>query len=336
MTAKLPVFADILEARRRIAPFAVRTPLLEHPALNQRVEGRVLLKLETLQRVGAFKFRGAFNRISQVDRARFPGGVVACSSGNHAQGVAEAARLAGLRAAVVMPADAPAIKIARTKAFGAEVVAYDRVKEDREAIARALCAERRADFIHPYDDPEIIAGQGTAGLELAEQAKAIGAKPDAVLVPASGGGLTSGVTLAIEHEFPGTALYSVEPAGFDDLARSLVSGKRECNTSMSGSTCDALLMQTPGEITFELLKSRLAGGLAVSDDEARAAVRFAYEELKLVVEPGGAVALAAVLAGRIETMGRTTAVVLSGGNADPDVFAEIITGRAGSTGKAGA
>jgi threonine dehydratase len=324
MPARLPNFADLLAARRRLGTLACRTPLIEHPALNAQVGGRVLLKAENLQRVGAFKFRGAYNKVAQVDRKAFPGGVVACSSGNHAQGVAAAATLLGFRSAIVMPADAPRLKIERTRAFGAEVVAYDRVKEVRDAIARELCASRRAALVHPFDDIDVIAGQGTAGLEMMEQAEAIGATPDIVLVGASGGGLISGVSIAVKEKSPSTVIYSVEPAGFDDLARSLESGAHERNAALSGSICDALLAVTPGELTFEVAKRNLAGGLSVTDEEAKAAVRYAFEELKLVVEPGGAVSLAAILAGKLPLQGKTVAAVLSGGNIDPSLFAEII------------
>jgi len=327
MAARQPTFGDILAARRRLGTLACRTPLIEHPALNAVVGGRVLLKAENLQRIGAFKFRGAYNKVAQVDKAAFPGGVVACSSGNHAQGVAAAATLMGLASAIVMPADAPRLKIARTRAFGAEVVPYDRVKEDRDAIARQLCAARHAAYVHPFDDPDVIAGQGTAGLEMMEQAEAIGAIPDIVLVGASGGGLISGVSIAVKEKSPATAIYSVEPAGFDDLARSLRDGKRQSNPALSGSICDALLAATTGDITFPLAQRNLAGGLSVTDEEARIAVRYAFEELKLVVEPGGAVSLAAILAGKLPLEGRTVAAVLSGGNVDPALFADIIQDR---------
>jgi threonine dehydratase len=327
MAARLPTFGDLLAARQRLGTLACRTPLIEHPALNARVGGRVLLKAENLQRVGAFKFRGAYNKVSQVDKAAFPGGVVACSSGNHAQGVAAAATLMGLKSAIVMPADAPRLKIERTRAFGAEVVPYDRVKEDRDAIARELCASRRAALVHPFDDIDVIAGQGTAGLEMMEQAEAMGAVPDIVLVGASGGGLISGVSIAVKEKSPSTVIYSVEPAGFDDLARSLASGTHERNAALSGSICDALLAVTPGELTFEVARRNLAGGLSVTDEEAKAAVRYAFEELKLVVEPGGAVSLAVILAGKIPLRGKTVAAVLSGGNIDPSLFAQIIQER---------
>jgi threonine dehydratase len=324
MPQRLPTIADVRAARARLGTLAVRTPLIEHPALNNRTGGRVLLKAESLQRVGAFKFRGAYNKIAQIDHATYPGGVVACSSGNHAQGVAAAATLLGLKSLIVMPSDAPALKIERTRVFGGEVHLYDRLKEDREAIATTLCDERRAAFVHPFDDAQVIAGQGTVGLELMEQAAAQGALPDAVLASCSGGGLVTGMALAVKAARPATKVYSVEPAGFDDFARSLASGRRERNSALSGSICDALMAPMPGELTFALARELLAGGLAVTDAEVRDAVRFAFAELKLVLEPGGAAALAAVLAAKIETRGRTLACVLSGGNVDPIQFAKLI------------
>jgi threonine dehydratase len=324
MARPMPTYADVLAARQRIGALACRTPLIEHPALNAAVGGRVLLKAENLQRVGAFKFRGAYNKIAQVDAAAFPGGVVACSSGNHAQGVAAAATLRGLRSAIVMPSDAPRLKIERTRAFGGEVISYDRTTEDRDAIARELCARRGAAYVHPFDDPDVIAGQGTVGVEMMEQATALGLVPDLVLVGASGGGLIGGVSLAVKEAGPAAQIYSVEPAGFDDLARSLAHGARQRNDRLSGSICDALMSATPGEITFEVARRHLAGGLVVTDEEAKAAVRFAFRELKLVVEPGGAVSLAAILARKLDFSGKTVMAVLSGGNIDPALFAEII------------
>jgi threonine dehydratase len=327
MEQRLPTFEDILAARERLAPWAVRTPLLEHPTLNAATGARVLLKAETLQRVGAFKFRGAYNRIAQVDPAMFPGGVVACSSGNHAQGVAAAATLCGLKSLIVMPEDAPRLKLARTKAFGGEVMMYDRVREDRDAVARAVCAEREAAYVHPFDDPDVIAGQGTVGLEMMEQASMMGVVPDAVLVPCSGGGLVSGIAIAVKRICLETEVYTVEPTGFDDFGRSLRSGKREKNEHLAGSICDALLVPTPGEITFEVAKQTVTAGLAVTDEEVRSGLRFAFDELKLVAEPGGAAALAALLAGKLPVADRTVACVLSGANIDPTLYAEIITSR---------
>jgi len=320
----LPTIADIRQAASRLAPYAVRTPLLESPFLNEKMGTRILLKAEVLQRTGSFKFRGAYNRVSQIDRSVYPGGVVACSSGNHAQGVAEAGRLCEVPAVIVMPADAPAIKVARTKRSGAEVVLYDRYTEDRDAIARDLAERRQAVYVAPFDDAGVIAGQGTVGLEIAEQARAAGAELEAVLVCCSGGGLAAGIALAIEAESPGTRVHTVEPEDFDDYARSLKSGERQRNAPGKTSICDALLMSEPGKLTFAVNRGRLGNGLAVSDAEASAAVAFAFNELKLVVEPGGAVALAAILSGRYPLSGKPVAVVLSGGNIDPAMLATIL------------
>jgi threonine dehydratase len=320
---RLPTFADIEAAALRLRGIAVRTPLLESEALNQRTSGRVLLKAECLQRTGSFKFRGAYNTISQIDA----GTVVAYSSGNHAQGVAAAARLLGKPATIVMPADAPAIKIENTRRYGAVVRLYDRQRESREAIGAEIAARTGAALIRPYDDPRIIAGQGTVGLELAEQARERGAVPGLGLMPCSGGGLIAGGALALTTAFPGIAIYAVEPDGLDDTRRSLEAGERVVNAPGASSICDALLLPTPGELTFAINRQLLAGGIAVTDDEVRGAIAFAFRHLKLVLEPGGAVALAAVLSGKLSLEHRTTAVVLSGGNVDPALFAAAITGR---------
>ena len=320
----MPTIDDVADADLRIRPFAVETPLLEWSAVNHRFGARLLFKTELLQRTGSFKFRGAYNRISRINRDEFPGGVVACSSGNHAQGVAEASRLCGLSAAIVMPSDAPKIKIERTSQSGAEIVFYDRETEDRNKIAATLCETLNAAFVPPYDDPYVIAGQGTVGLELSRQAIAADAKIDTVLVPASGGGLTAGVALAVKDRFPEAAIYCVEPKGFDDYARSLKAGSRQRNSRAAGSICDALLVSEPGELTFAMNKDRLAGGLAVSDGDVKNAVAYAFREMKLTVEPGGVVGLAAVLSGAFPAKGTTVAVVLSGGNIDPHLFADII------------
>ena len=312
-------FADIEDAARALDGFAVKTPLLENPKLNALTGGRILLKAENLQRTGSFKFRGAWNRISRLDASRDTGGVVAYSSGNHAQGVAAAAQLKGLSALIVMPSDTPAIKQANTQSYGAEVVLYDRATQSREDIAAEICAKRGAVMVPPFDDPFIMAGQGTAGLEIATACK-----PDAVLVCCSGGGLVSGVATAVKAMHPQAEIYSVEPEGFDDMARSLKSGKREANEKLSGNICDALLTPSPGELTFPVCQKLLAGGLSVSEDEVRKAMAFAWRELKLVVEPGGAVGLAAVLSGKIATRDRVVAVVLSGGNADQALYRDIL------------
>jgi threonine dehydratase len=317
-----PKFADIEGAAERLRGMAVRTPLLESEALNQRAGVRVLLKAECLQRTGTFKFRGAYNAISQVEASA----VVAYSSGNHAQGVAAAAKLLNKRATIVMPADAPAIKIENTRAYGAEVRLYDRQRESREEIGAEIAARTGAALIRPYDDPRIIAGQGTAGLELAEQVRELGTAPDLALVPCGGGGLIAGCALALIEAFPGIAIYAVEPAGLDDTRRSLEAGHRQVNAPEATSICDALLVPTPGELTFAINRRLLAGSLTVSDDEVRGAIAFAFRQLKLVLEPGGAVALAAVLSRKLSWSGRTAAVVLSGANVDPVLFAAAITG----------
>ena len=320
----LPEFKDIEKAARRIEGFAVVTPVIESPKLNAITGGRVLIKAECLQRTGSFKFRGAWNMISKLDAKKAKGGVVAYSSGNHAQGVAAAAQIKGLPALIVMPADTPLIKQENTRSYGAEVVTYDRATVSREAIAARYVKERHAVLVPPFEHADIIAGQGTAGLELAEEAAARGVALDAVLVCCSGGGLTAGVALAMEALQPQARVHSVEPAGFDDYARSLSSGAIEKNSRLSGSICDALMSPSPGEMTFAINSRLLGEGLAVSDAEAAAAVRFAFEVLKLVLEPSGAVALAAVLEGKIETQGKAIGVIASGGNCDPDLYARIL------------
>jgi threonine dehydratase len=318
----LPTFADVEAAAERLRAVAVRTPLLESEALNERVGGRVLLKAEPLQRTGSFKFRGAYNTISQVEADA----VVAYSSGNHAQGVAAAAKLLAKAATIVMQADAPAIKVENTRAYGAGVRLYDRQAESREEIGAEVAARTGAALIRPYDDPRIIAGQGTVGLEIAEQARERGAVLDVALAPCGGGGLIAGCALALTQAFPGISIHAVEPAGLDDTRRSLEAGVRQANAPEATSICDALLVPTPGELTFRVNRQLLAGGLAVSEDEVRDAMAFAFRHLKLVVEPGGAVALAAVLSGKVALEQRTAAVVLSGGNVDPGLFAAAITG----------
>lgn len=324
VAARLPTIADVEAAQRRIAGHAVVTPLLESPLLNARLGGRLLVKAESLQRTGSFKFRGAYNRLSQLGPEQRRRGVVAFSSGNHAQGVAHAAKLLGIPALIVMPLDAPGIKVRNTKAYGAEVLQYDRYTEDREAIGARLAAERGATVVPPFDDPDIIAGQGTVGLEIAEQARAMGASLDAVVANASGGGLIAGIALAMAAKSPKTDVYVAEPAAFDDYARSLKSGRRESNDPAARSICDSLLVSTPGEIPFAINSRLLKGGVVASDDEVRAAMAVAFSDLKLVVEPGGAVALAAVLTGRIPAAGRTIAVVCSGGNVDPETYAAAL------------
>ncbi len=322
---ELPVFADIELAAKRIQGEAVLTPLLENVKLNALTGGRVFIKAENLQRTGSFKFRGAWNCISKLDPAVNTGGVVAYSSGNHAQGVAAAAQLRGIPALIVMPEDTPEIKKANTRSYGAEVVTYDRATESREEIANHYVAKRGAVLVPPFEHADIIAGQGTCGLEIIAALAGLGVELDDMLVNCSGGGLTAGIALAFSEKSPKTKVHSVEPEGFDDYARSLRSGVREKNPRSSGSICDALLTPQPGEMTFAMNKGRLAEGYAVSEAEVRRAVRFAFETLKLVVEPGGAVGLAAVLSGKLATKGRTIGIVLSGGNVDPKLFTEILT-----------
>lgn len=320
MSSETVSIDDIRAAAERIRGEALVTPVLRHPALDAAVGATVLIKPENLQRSGSFKFRGAFNRLNLIPLADRPRGVVACSSGNHAQGVAASAQLLGMPATIVMPADAPAIKLERTRGFGAEVVTYDRAREDRDEIAAALCRESGATFVHPFDDSGVIAGQGTVGLELARQAEELGLALDDVLACTGGGGLSSGIALALSETSPKTRFHTVEPAGFDDYKRSLEEGKRLTNKEKSGSVCDALLSETPGEIGFSIL-SRLAGeGITVTDEEALSAVAFAFTELKLVVEPGGAAALAALLSGKMSFAGKTVGVVLTGGNIDPQML----------------
>ncbi len=321
----LPGLAEIEAAARRLAGKAVITPLLESPALNARLGGRVLLKPETLQRTGSFKFRGAYNKLSQIDAAQRPAGVVAYSSGNHAQGVAAAAQLLGLPATIVMPSDAPRIKVANTEGYGAEVVLYERGAEDRKAIAERIAAERGATIVPPFDDPEIIAGQGTCGLEICQQAEALGVDLDAILVCCGGGGLTAGIGTAARALSPETEVYTVEPAGWDDTARSLADGQRLANPSPPKSFCDALLAMEPGDLTFNVNRRVAAGGFAVTDEEVAVAIRYAFQTLKLVVEPGGAVTLAALLTGRYDARDRCVAITLSGGNIDPDLMARLLT-----------
>jgi threonine dehydratase len=320
-----PQFTDVEAAAKRLHGRAFRTPLLENAHLNDLAKGRILLKAESLQRTGSFKFRGAWNCIAQLPASQSKGGVVAYSSGNHAQGVAAAAGLRGMPALIVMPRDTPLIKQKNTASLGAEIVLYDRATQDRQEIAQKLADERGAVIVPPFEHPDIIAGQGTTGLEIIAQAQELGATVDVMLCGASGGGLIAGISLVFGALSPATKVYVVEPEGFDDHRRSLISGERERNAQATGSICDALLSPQPGELTFSINASRLAGGLVVSEKDVRRAVAFAFRELKLVVEPGGAVSLAAILTGKIEIQGRTIAQVLSGGNVDPELYAQIIT-----------
>ncbi len=310
-------------ARDRLSGRVRRTPLLSSPFLDEIAGRRVFVKPECLQHTGSFKFRGAWSAISGLEPAVRDRGVIAFSSGNHAQGVALAARLHKIPSLIVMPSDAPRIKIANTRAFGAEVVLYDRATEDRDAIGARISQERGLTLIRPFDEPLVIAGQGTTGLEIAEQAREEGIETADVLVPAGGGGLASGVALALEAKAPGLRVRTCEPVGFDDFARSLEAGSIQRNASQTGSICDAIVTPQPGSLTFPIL-SRLAGsGIAVSDDEALQAAVLAFTRLKIAVEPGGAVALAAGLF-HGESLGDTVVVIASGGNIDSDVLAEAV------------
>jgi threonine dehydratase len=325
ITHNTPIgIADIEAAARVVAPFAVRTPLLTFPVLDERAWTRIFLKPEMLQRTGSFKFRGAFNKLSSIPAEKRSGGVVAFSSGNHAQGVAAAAKILNMQATIVMPADSPLTKRERTKAYGAEVVLYDREREDREAIANGIAGKRGATLVRPYDDPFVIAGQGTVGREIAEDMAALGVVPDIVVAPASGGGLIAGVATAVKAKFPKAEVIVAEPKGYDDHALSLKAGHREAHPAAGRTICDALMAAMPGELTFAINSKLLAKGVSASDEEVGAAVAFAYRELKLVVEPGGAVGLAALLAGRIDVKGKNVVIVLSGGNVDAELFAKLV------------
>lgn len=316
---------DVVMAAGRLEGYAVRTPLLESALLNQKVGGRVLIKPELFQRTGSFKFRGAFNRLSALNAEERERGVVAWSSGNHAQGIAAAAELLNMSATIIMPKDAPLVKVEKTERYGAQIVFYDRARESREQIGRSLAQSQGATLVPSYDDPLIMAGQGTCGLEIVQDCVQREIHLDKLLVCTGGGGLIAGSSIAVAYFSPDTKVYSVEPEQFDDHRRSLISGRREHISQNASSICDALLAPTPGELTFPINRELLTGGLAVSDDEVRSAIRFAYSELKLVIEPGGAVALAAVLSGKTSVADQTVCVVLSGGNVDPDMFSDILS-----------
>ncbi len=320
--------ADIQAAADRIRGHALETPLIESPALNERAGVRILLKTETLQRVGAFKFRGAYNRLVQLTAEERARGVVAFSSGNHAQGVALAARLLGIPALIVMPSDAPKVKVVATKGYGAEVRFYDRLTDSREAIAAEIAGQRGSVVVPAFDDPHIIAGQGTVGLEMVAQARAQGASLDLVAAPISGGGLLAGLATAIKGLSPQTTMVGVEPEGFDDTLKSLQAGARQVIKPTGRSLCDSLESPFPGELTFPIMQRTVAEVAVVSDPEITEAMRYAFATLKLVVEPGGAAALAALLAGKIDVAGKgAVGLVLSGGNVDPEQFAQVLRGE---------
>lgn len=312
--------SDVQAAAARIAGHAQRTPLLRFPELDRRLGCRAFVKPECLQITGSFKFRGAYNKIRAAREVGAVAGVVAFSSGNHAQGVAAAAAQLGTKAIIVMPADAPRIKLENTRAWGAEIVTFDRFAEDREAIARRIAADKGYVLVPPYDDPAIIAGQGTIGLEIVADLAQIGLAPDVVLAPCSGGGLVAGIATAVKASHPAARVYACEPRDFDDHVRSLAAGKRLENSGPARSICDALMSKSPGLITFEINRRLLAGALTASDEEALSAIGFAARWMKLVLEPGGAVGLAAALQGRIAAPSGNIVIVASGGNIDDDML----------------
>lgn len=314
---------DIRAAAKRLLPVAVKTPLISSPVLDEMTGGRVLLKAENLQRTGSFKIRGAYNMLSQFTPAQAEKGAVAFSSGNHAQAVAAAGTMLGIATTIVMPEDTPRIKIENTRRLGGRTVLYDRYKEDREEIANGIVAESGATLVPPYNHEHIIAGQGTTGLEMLEQCEEMGLVPDQVLVSCSGGGLTAGCAIAVSSLAGKARIYPVEPEDFDDTRRSLLSGNLEVNDPDARTICDALMSSPPGELTFAINRRLATEVLTVSDDDVREAIRFAFRHLKLVVEPGGSVALAAILAGKLDIRDQVTVAVMSGGNIDAALFASI-------------
>jgi threonine dehydratase len=320
----MPDITDIEAAARRLEGRALRTPLLSSPFLDEIAGRRVFVKAECLQHTGSFKFRGAWSAVSALDPDTRAKGVIAFSSGNHAQGVALAARLHGIASVIIMPSDAPKMKIENTRALGAEVVLYDRANEDRDAIGAQLAAARGLTLIKPYDDHMVIAGQGSTGLEIAEQAVAEGITKADVLVCCGGGGLTAGIALALESRSTGLRPRPVEPAGFDDVTRSLATGTRQHNATHSGSLCDAIVTPTPGEITLPILARLCGPGIVITDEEALRAMALAWSRLKIVLEPGGAAALAAALFHAEQIATPDVICVASGGNVDPEVFARAM------------
>lgn len=316
----LATYKDLLVAQSRIKPFVVETPLLRPAILEEMFGVPIFLKCENLQHTGSFKFRGAYNKLSAITSGEKAQGVVAFSSGNHAQGVAKAAKMHAVKATIVMPEDSPLIKVNNTRGYGAEVITFNRVTQDRDDFVANVIKERGGVFVHPFNDNEIIAGQGTLGLEIIAQA---GMQLDAILICCSGGGLSAGVALAFQEISPHTQIYVVEPSGFDDMTRSLKAGHVVKNLKMSGSICDGLLSPFPGDKTFPIIKSLVKGGFDVSDDEVKQAMRFAFQNFKLVIEPSGAVALATLLTGKFKPKG-ATAITISGGNVDAALYTQIL------------
>ena len=318
--------ATIRRAAERLAGRIVRTPLLASAMLDELAGAKVLVKAEPLQKTGSFKIRGALNKILSTPEEKRKSGFVAFSSGNHGQAVAAGASMVGAPAVIVMPKDAPSIKIESCRWWGAEVVFFDRLTDDREAMGRKIEDERGMTLVPPFDDPDVMSGQGTMGLEIVEQLRESGAEPDALLVNCSGGGLASGVITAVKHAFPDTRCYTVEPAGFDKMARSLKAGAPQKNERLTGSIMDALMAPVPGKLTLATLRANGVEGVSATDEEALDAMAAAFRTLKLVVEPGGAAALGALLAGKVGLSGKTVVVVCSGGNVDPEVYAQALAG----------
>ncbi len=321
---KTPSYQSVRDAAEVLYRVVVRTPLLESPALSEKLGGRLLLKCETLQYTGSFKFRGAYNTISRLSDEQKEKGVFAYSSGNHAQGVALSAKLLGIEATILMPEDTPTIKLANTRGYGAHVVTYNRYEENREEIGRQIADEHGYTLIKPYDNYFVISGQGTAGIEIHDQLAGRELDADFCVCPAGGGGLIAGVSLALRELSPETQTYSAEPEFFDDTRRSLELGERVENEPGHRSICDAIVTPMPGKITFGVNRTTLSGGFSVSEEEVREAMRSAFAYFKCVVEPGGAVALAAILSGKLDITGKTAVAIASGGNVDPVLYAEIL------------
>ena len=319
-----PKFSDIESAARVLDGVSVRTPLLRSSHLDSLCDAQIFLKPECLQHTGSFKFRGAYNAVSNLPIDRESKGIIASSSGNHAQGVAEASRLFGAPASIIMPTDAPKIKIARTRRSGATIIPYDR-NEDRDAILTSEAEKTGSYPIHPFEDPYVISGQGTVGLEIAQDLSALGLSCDYLLAPTGGGGLISGISLAMNHYFPDCLIHPVEPKNYDDYTRSLMAGERlSVESGTPKSVCDSIVTPTPGELSFSLARNLLSYGIVLSDSDSLLAVSYAFRELKLVVEPGGAIALAALLSGALKVSGKVVVVVLSGGNIDSSMLSRAL------------
>ena len=318
---------DIKNAQATLNGHIVATPLLQAPLLNAQLGARIFIKPECLQKTGSFKIRGATNRIKNLRGDEAARGVVAFSSGNHAQGIACAAKEADIKATIIMPEDTPNIKLSNTKQYGANVITYDRYTQDRLVVAEQVVNETGGILIPPFDDPFVMAGQGTVGLEIADQLKSINIEPDYLMVPVGGGGLLSGTSVGFEHSFPEGQIYGVEPENFDDLTRSLASGKIEKNNLNARSICDAILTNSPGQLTFPIIKKYVSGGLTVSDDQAMAAMKTAYEHFKIVCEPGAAVGLAAILNEKLDIKNKNVVIVISGGNVDLALFQQALNSK---------